>query len=80
MSRGPDGETGLLKELTKSLAERALEGEMTDQLGYDKYDPAGDHTGNSRKGYSAKTLKTPKGDLPIEIPRDRNGKFVPRVV
>jgi putative transposase len=74
------GENGLLKELTKSLVERALEGEMTDHLGYDKHDPAGDNSGNSRNGYSEKTLKTPKGELAIEIPRDRNGKFTPRLV
>ncbi len=74
------GENGILKELTKSLVERALQGEMTDHLGYDKHAVAGKNTGNSRNGTSAKTLKTPKGDLKIEVPRDRNGDFDPKLV
>ena len=74
------GENGILKELTKSLVERALQGEMTDHLGYDKHSVAGNNTGNSRNGTSAKTLKTTKGDLRIEVPRDRNGDFDPKLV
>ena len=73
------GENGILKELTKSLVERALQCEMTDQLGYDKHSVAGNNTGNSRNGTSAKTLKTTKGDLRIEVPRDRNGDFDPKL-
>lgn len=49
------GENGLLKELTKALMERVLEGEMTDHLGYEKHDPAGHNSGNSRNGHSPKT-------------------------
>jgi len=74
------GENGILKELTKSLVERALQGEMTDHLGYDKHSVAGNNTGNSRNGTSVKTLKTTKGDLRIEVPRDRNGDFDPKLV
>lgn len=74
------GENGLLKELTKALMERVLEGEMTDHLGYEKHDSAGDNSGNSRNGHSEKTLKTPKGDLPIKVPRDRSGRFQPKIV
>jgi len=50
------GENGLLKELSKQPLERALQAEMTDHLGYDKYDPAGHHRGNSRNG-KAKNLE-----------------------
>lgn len=71
------GENGLLKALTKALEERALEGEMTDHLGYEKRSPEADKSGNSRNGYSGKTLKTPKENLQIEVPRDRNRRFSP---
>jgi len=74
------GENGLLKQLTKSLVERALEGEMTDHLGYDRHSVEGDNSGNSRNGHSGKTLKTPKGEIRIDVPRDRNGKFAPKLV
>ena len=44
------GENGLLKELTKAVLERAMQVEMTDHLGYEKHDPAGNNSGNSRNG------------------------------
>ncbi len=80
---GPDdllGPDGLLKQLTAALVERAMEAEMTDHLGYAKHDPAGRGSGNSRNGKTDKTLKTDKGDLPVRIPRDRNGTFEPVLV
>ena len=46
------GENGLLKQLTKALLERAMQAEMTDHLGYEKHDPAGHKSGNSRNGKS----------------------------
>ncbi|OEJ48512.1 hypothetical protein AR457_34715 [Streptomyces agglomeratus] len=49
------GEGGLLQHLTKRLLESALEGEITDHLGYDKHDPAGKNGGNSRNGTRGKT-------------------------
>ncbi|CAL9328452.1 hypothetical protein SUDANB106_00021 [Streptomyces sp. enrichment culture] len=52
------GEGGLLQQLTKRLLESALEGEITDHLGYDKYDPAGKNGGNSRNGTRGKTVLT----------------------
>ncbi len=74
------GQNGLLKELTKGLVERMLEAEMTDHLGYEKHAVQGRGSGNSRNGSSGKKLKTEHGDLPIDIPRDRNGSFDPRIV
>jgi len=74
---GPDG---LLKQLTAALVERALNAELTDHLGYEKNSPVGRGSGNNRNGTSAKTLKTDKGELPIEVPRDRNGSFEPVLV
>lgn len=74
------GKNGLLKELTKRLAERALQGEMTDHLGYEKSAPEGRNTGNSRNGGSHKTVTTDSGDIDVEIPRDRNGDFEPQII
>jgi putative transposase len=74
------GENGLLKQLTKAILERAMQAEMTDHLGYAKHDPAGNNTGNSRNGKSSKTLKGEFGRLPIEVPRDRNSTFEPKIV
>lgn len=69
------GEGGLLQQLTKRLLESALEGEITDHLGYDKHDPAGKNGGNSRNGTRAKTVLTDVGPVEITVPRDREGSF-----
>lgn len=74
------GENGLLKQLTKMLVERALETEMTEHLGHDKNETVANPTGNARNGHSSKTLKGEFGELPIEVPRDRQGSFQPRIV
>ncbi|MCR8897865.1 IS256 family transposase [Gordonia sp. GONU] len=75
---GPDG---LLKALTKSVLEAALDEEMTEHLGYDKHDVAGRNTGNSRNGTRTKRVLTDAcGQVPIEVPRDRNGTFDPVIV
>jgi putative transposase len=74
------GENGLLKQLTKALVERALQAEMTSHLGYDKHDPAGHNSGNSRNGTTRKKLKGDFGEIELETPRDRNGSFEPKMV
>jgi len=74
------GENGLLKELTKAVLERALKAELTEHLGYEKHDPVGQGSGNSRNGKSRKKLKGDFGELELETPRDRNGTFEPRIV
>ena len=74
------GEQGLLKQLTKSLVERAMHAELTQHLGYDKNDPAGRGSGNSRNGATSKTLKGDFGEVLIEVPRDRQGTFEPKIV
>src|SRR4028118_2012200 len=73
-------ENGLLQQLTKALVERALNGELTHHLGYEKHNPAGNNSGNSRNGTTPKTLKSKRGQLEIEVPRDRNGEFEPQLV
>jgi len=74
------GENGLLKQLTKALVERALQAEITEHLGHDKHETVTNPTGNARNGKSHKTLKGEFGELPIEIPRDREGSFEPRMI
>ena len=74
---GPDG---LLSQMTKAVLERALAGEMTGRLGYDKHDPAGRGSGNSRNGMTPKTVLTDVGAVDLAVPRDRNGTFEPQIV
>jgi transposase-like protein len=75
---GPDG---LVKALTKTVIETALEEEMSEHLGYDKHEPAGRNRGNSRNGKRAKTVLTDAcGEVDIDVPRDREGSFEPVVV
>jgi hypothetical protein len=74
------GPEGLLSQVTKAVLERALAEEMTDHLGYEKHDPAGRGSGNSRNGSTAKTLLTDVGAVDLAVPRDRNGSFQPQIV
>jgi putative transposase len=74
------GEGGLAKELTRRLVERALQGEMTAHLGYEKHSPEGSRSGNSRNGRTRKRVLTDTGDMTIEVPRDRTGDFEPLLV
>jgi len=74
------GDDGLFRRLKKALIERALGAELTDHLGYEKGDPAGRGSGNSRNGVSAKTVLTDDGEVQIEVPRDRAGTFEPQLI
>jgi len=74
------GDNGLLQQLTKALVERALDGELTHHLGYEKHSSAGDNTGNSRNGTTPKTLRGKRGQVQIDVPRDRNAEFEPQLI
>src|SRR5712692_2205295 len=74
------GENGLLKQLTKAILERALQAELNDHLGFEKHDPSGHHSGNSRNGSGRKALKGDFGELELETPRDRQASFEPKIV
>src|SRR6266702_1272017 len=74
------GEDGLFKQLKRALIERALGVELTEHLGYEKGDPAGRGSGNSRNGASAKTILTEDGEVEIAVPRDRAGSFEPLLI
>lgn len=74
------GPGGLLGDLTKRVLEAGLEAEMTHHIGYDKHDPAGRNGENSRNGTRAKTVITEVGPVEIDVPRDRDGTFEPKLV
>jgi transposase-like protein len=74
---GPDG---VLTELTSRIMNRALDAELTDHLGYERGDSVGRGSGNNRNGTSPKTVLTDAGAVPVEVPRDRNGTFEPKLV
>lgn len=70
----------MLKNLFKDTLQQIFEAEMDEHLGYKKHSLEGNNTGNSRNGYSKKTIQTKLGKTEIEIPRDRNGEFEPRII
>jgi putative transposase len=74
------GEKGLLKQLTKAILERALAAELTEHLGYEKHDPVGYKSGNSRNGATKKALKGDFGEIELETPRDRDSSFEPKII
>lgn len=74
------GKDGAIKKLVKHLSEQMLEGELTSHLGYEKHSIEGNNSGNSRNGFSKKTMKTNYGDIEITIPRDRNSDFEPALI
>jgi hypothetical protein len=74
------GEGGFLPEMVKAVLERGLQTELTEHLGYEKGDPAGRGSLNSRNGTTPKTLQTEVGPVPLDVARDRAGSFEPRLV
>jgi putative transposase len=68
------------QELYKQGVEALLKAEIGEHLGYPKHDPSGKNSGNSRNGSSRKTLKTNLGEVPLDVPRDRNATFDPIIV
>ncbi|GAA3853169.1 IS256 family transposase [Amycolatopsis tucumanensis] len=71
---------GLLNRLTKNVLETALEAEMDDHLGYERHDPMGRNSGNSRNGTRSKTVLTEIGPVEIDVPRDTDASFDPKIV
>jgi len=75
------GEQGLLKQLTKALLERAMESELTHELGYEKNDKSSlKENGNRRNGTSSKKVRSKHGEIELDIPRDRNSEFEPVLI
>jgi putative transposase len=74
------GPNGLLKQLTKALVERAMNSEMSHHLGYEKHAAGGRGSGNNRNGKSRKKIQGDFGSVEIEVPRDRNGTYDPKII
>jgi putative transposase len=74
------GPGGLLTDLTKTVLETALEAELDEHLGYPKHAVEGRNSGTSRNGSRAKTVLTEVGEVELEVPRDRDGSFEPKIV
>lgn len=74
------GSTGLLAQLTRRVIEKAMEVEMTTHLGHERHGTVTHPSGNTRNGRSKKTLKGEFGEIPIAVPRDRQGTFEPLIV
>jgi len=74
------GEGGFLPEMIKAVLERGLAAELTDHLGYEAGDPAGRGSANSRNGSTPKTVASEVGSLRLDVPRDRDSSFTPRLV
>jgi putative transposase len=82
-ARGEDltGPDGLLKMITKTVIESALDEEMAEHVGYDKHAVEGRNRGNSRNGRRTKTVLTDNaGPVQVVVPRDRDGTFEPVIV
>jgi transposase-like protein len=81
--KGPDdfyGPDGLIKQLSKALIERAMQAELTEQIGYEKNEVGEKQSGNRRNGKSTKTLRTDQGPMEIAVPRDRDGEYDPQII
>lgn len=69
-----------LRDMMKETLQEMLENELTEQLGYTKYEYFDNEKTNYRNGYSKKTVHSTNGDIELNIPRDRNGEFEPIIV
>jgi len=74
------GDGGFIPGLIRAALERGLSAELTDHLGYDKGAPEASLFANSRNGFTSKTLASQVGDVALDVPRDRDGSFSPRLV
>jgi len=74
------GDDGIFKQLKKALLERALNAELNDHLGYEKGDVKGRNGGNSRNGHGKKRVKGEDGEVTIDVPRDRDSSFEPKII
>ena len=74
------GKEGIFAKLFANTMEQMLEAELSDHLGYDRYETIGRNSGNNRNGHYDKKLRTSNGDVKIQVPRDRNGSYEPKIV
>lgn len=74
------GRDGIFARLFSDTLEQMLDGELSDHLGYEKYEALGRNSGNSRNGHYGKKVRTSSGDVEIQVPRDREGNFEPKII
>ena len=74
------GRDGIFARLFANTLEQMMEAELSDELGYEPYEASGRNSGNSRNGHYPKKVRTSDGDVEIQVPRDRNGEFEPKIV
>lgn len=74
------GADGIFSQLFAKTMEQMLEAELTDHLGYEKYEAKGRNSGNSRNGHYSKKVKTSAGEAEIQVPRDRRGEYEPEIL
>lgn len=74
------GKNGLMQRVFGGIIQQFLEAEMDEHLSRERYQRLGEDNNNYRNGYSSKTVKTSFGDVNIDVPRDRNGEFEPRII
>jgi transposase-like protein len=74
------GKEGIFAKLFANTMEQMLEAELSDHLGYGRYEAQGRNSGNNRNGHYERKLRTSNGDVEIQVPRDRNGSFQPQIL
>ncbi len=74
------GKEGLFSRLFSQTLEAMLEAEMSEHLGYERYESKGRNSGNNRNGSYTKKIRSSGGEVEIDIPRDRQGEFEPGIV
>lgn len=74
------GKEGIFARLFSKTLEQMLEAEMTEHLGYEPYEAKGRNSGNNRNGHYGKKVRTSEGETTIQVPRDRNGEYEPKLV
>lgn len=75
-----DDFNAFMKDVSKDVVETLLEGELTDHLGFERYDQKAKTIDNSRNGYTPKTVKSKYGEIDLDVPRDRKSEFEPQIV
>jgi len=74
------GRDGIFAKLFADTMEQMLEAELSDHLGYERYEAKGRNSGNNRNGHYSKKVRSSSGDVKVQVPRDRNGSFEPEIV
>jgi transposase-like protein len=74
------GKDGIFAKLFANTMEQMLEAELSDHLGYDRYETKGRNSGNNRNGHYERKLRTSNEDVEIQVPRDRKGSFEPQIL